>query len=225
MTPNHAFTLYKREVPADQAVNAKLFGFSIWSLVVTLLPCVLQAIEVTLTCGWASWAPESLIPCSLALEGVVEEGCHLNKCLLHLEQLNCSLGVQYGHSQSSRQNKLRHPLAADLRFYSPGWDAPNETGRSEDRNAAVGTNQKKCSRCQPWHLRRAVTSLPSQNSLLPGRRMAFCQHLTLLQVFQDNRQVFLPFCPQDNQTLKQNRSSYFHSLLFVKTEVPKVSFQ
>lgn len=105
---------------------------------------------------------------------------------------------------------------------------PNETGRLEARNVAVGRNQKKCSRCQPQQLRRAITSLPQSEESSPSpckRGMSFHQHLTLLQVFRDNGQVFLLSSPQDNQPWKQNSSSYyFHFLLFVKTEVPKVSF-
>lgn len=44
---------------------------------------------------------------------------------------------------------------------------PNETGRAEARDVAVGRNQKKCSRCQPQQLRRAITNLPqSEESFL-----------------------------------------------------------
>lgn len=55
----------------------------------------------------------------------------------------------------------------------------------------------------------------------------FPQHLTLLQVFHESRQVLPLFPPQDNQFLKQNSSSYFRSLLYAKKErnvILKVSF-
>lgn len=44
----------------------------------------------------------------------MEEDYYLNKCLFYLKKLDCSLGVQCGHSQSCRRNKLRHYLV--LRF-------------------------------------------------------------------------------------------------------------
>lgn len=110
-----------------------------------------------------------MIPCSLAFEGVVEEGCYLNKCLFYLKQLNCSLGVQYGHSQSSRQNKLRHHLALYFKVLQPNMRCIQmKLEGLRPRSAAVGKNHKKCSRWQPWQLRRAVTSLPQSEQSFPS---------------------------------------------------------